>query len=352
VRVALVCPYDLGRFGGVQDQVVKLAGWLEDEGHQPVVVGPGDTGPPGARLVGSARVVEVNRSAAPIAIGARVWRRVAVAIADADVVHIHEPLVPAVSLAALRTATGPVVATLHADPSTLVRRGVRVGRPAVRRLLRRAAVVTAVSPVAASVMAGVAEARLVPNGIDLSAWESAFGRAGSVVFVGRDDIRKGLDVLLAAWPHIRLRVPEATLDIVGADHAGAAIAGVTFHGRIDEAAKRRVLGASAVLAAPNTAGESFGIILVEGMAAGCALVASALPGFVHVAGDVARWVAPHDPEALASAVAGLLEDDAARAALVAKGTERVARFDRGPVLAGYLAAYDDAIAARRPERPT
>ncbi|MBA2337159.1 MAG: glycosyltransferase family 4 protein [Acidimicrobiia bacterium] len=343
MRVALVCPYDLGRFGGVQDQVGKLAGWLRDDGHQPVVVGPGVGNDPGVRLVGRSRVVPVNRSAAPVALAPRVWRMVAEAIADADVVHVHEPLVPAVSLAAMATASAPVVATLHADASTLMRRSIRVGRPAVRRVLSRAAVVTAVSPVAASVVSGITEVRLVPNGIDLAIWGKRPKRPGSVVFVGRDDARKGLDVLLGAWPAVRRRVPRASLDIVGVERLGVAVPGARSHGRVDDDTKRRLLASSEVMVAPNTVGESFGVILVEGMAAGCALVASALPGFVHVAGSAARWVAPGDVDALGWAVAGLLDDHAARRVLVAAGTERVARFDRAPVLAGYLAAYHDAL---------
>lgn len=352
MKVALVCPYDMSRFGGVQDQVAKLAGWLEADGHQPVVVAPGVGNQPGVRAVGRSRVVPVNRSAAPVALGPRVWRRVAQAIADADVVHVHEPLVPAVSLAAMATAPAPVVATLHADASTLMRRGIRVGRPAVQRVLSRAAVLTAVSPVAASVVAEFTEVRLVPNGIDLAMWGRRPKRPGSVVFVGRDDARKGLDVLLEAWPSVRRRVPQATLDIVGVDRLGVALPGARSHGRVDDDTKRRLLASSEVLVAPNTVGESFGVILVEGMAAGCALVASALPGFVHVAGSAARWVAAGDSDALGWAVAGLLDDHAARRALMAAGTERVARFDRGPVLAGYLAAYHDALGNAVHRAPT
>ena len=164
--------------------------------------------------------------------------------------------------------------------------------------------------------------------------------------MGRDDARKGLDVLLAAWPAIAARVPGASLEVIGSSRPGTAPPGVTFRGRVGEEAKRQVMGSAEVLVAPNTAGESFGIVLVEGMASRCALVASALPGFVHVGGDAARWVAPGDAAALADAVTGLLADPDTRDALVKAGSERVARFDRGPVLAGYMAAYLDALGDR------
>ncbi len=355
LHVALVCPYDLGRHGGVQDQVLELARWLGEEGHRATVVGPGETEREGTVLVGPARVVRANRSEAPVALGPGVWSRVAGALAGVDVVHVHEPLMPAVSLAAMRAGPAPVVATLHADATAMVRRGLRVGRPVVRRLLRRAAVVTAVSPVAAAVVAGAVPVRLVPNGIDTALWsdrgsghpvETPAKRPGSVVFVGRDDARKGLDVLLAAWPAIAARVPGASLEVIGSSRPGSAPPGVTYRGRVGDDTKRRVMGSAEVLAAPNTAGESFGIVLVEGMASRCALVASALPGFVHVGGDAARWVAPGDAPALADAVAGLLSDRVTRGALVERGIERVARFDRSPVLAGYLAAYRDALGDR------
>ena len=176
LHVALVCPYDLGRHGGVQDQVLELARWLGEEGHRATVIGPGETEREGTVLVGRARVVRANRSAAPVALGPMVWSRVAEALAGADVIHVHEPLMPAVSLAALRAGPAPVVATLHADASAKVRRGLRIGRPAVRRLLGRAAVVTAVSPVAAAVVAGAVPVRLVPNGIDTAVWSGQGSR--------------------------------------------------------------------------------------------------------------------------------------------------------------------------------
>ena len=127
-------------------------------------------------------------------------------------------------------------------------------------------------------------------------------------------------MLLAAWPAIAARVPGASLEVIGSSRPGSAPPGVTYRGRVGDDTKRRVMGSAEVLAAPNTAGESFGIVLVEGMASRCALVASALPGFVHVGGDAARWVAPGDAPALADAVAGLLSDPVTRGALVERGS--------------------------------
>ena len=346
MRVALVCPYDLGRFGGVQDQVTKLAGWLSDAGHETVIVGPGETGPPGARLVGPVTVLPANGAATPVTIDPRAWRRVVDAVADADVVHVHEPLMPLVSMAALRGATAPVVATFHADPPRAVRRIYRVGRRVVRAALRPAAVVTAVSPVAAAPLVGITVPRLVPNGVDVELIRGVRGgpkAPAAVVFVGRADRRKGLDVLLEAWPEVTRRVPPATLVVIGAASPVPPPVGVTFLGRVTDAEKYRRLAGAAALVAPNRGGESFGIVLAEAMAAGCAVVASALPGFVHVAGDAARFVAPGDPEALGDALCGLITDREALAELQERGRRRASRFDRSVVVDGYVAAYRDAL---------
>ncbi len=337
-----MCPYDLGRYGGVQDQVGKLRRWLEEAGHQAWIVGPGETGPEGTRLVGPVRVIRANASDTPVAIDPRVAAAVREAVEGSDVVHVHEPLMPVVSLAAMR-ATQPVVATFHADPPASVRRLLRVARPLVRRVLRRAAVVTAVSPPAAVLIPAGIPARLVPNGLDLDAVRPATDRDESaVVFVGRDNPRKGLGVLLDAWEMLQRRVPGARLTVVGATRPGPAPGGVTFLGQVDEVTKQEVLGRSGVLCAPNTGGESFGIVVAEGMAAGCTVVASALQGFVHVGGDAVLFVAPSDPGGLAGALERALSDASLRARLRDAAATRVPRFGRDAVLAGYLAAYGDA----------
>jgi phosphatidylinositol alpha-mannosyltransferase len=338
----------------VQDQVGKLATWLAEAGHEAVVIGPGResvlAGSPPTTLLGPTVGVRANRSTAPILLDPRVVRSLRSAVEGCDVVHVHEPLMPAVGPAAMLGLDLPEVATLHADPSPAVRRLYRTARPLVRRVLGRAAVVTAVSPVAASAV-GPLPVRLVPNGIDVAGYTGnhrGVALAGQVAFVGRDEPRKGLGVLLEAWPRVVEAVPGSELVVVGADAPaghGRGGSAVRFLGRVSDEEKRRVLGESAVLCAPNTGGESFGIVLVEAMAAGCVVVASALPGFVHVLGDAGVLVSPEDPAALAAAVTGLLGDPARLADLADRSRTRVRRFDREVVLAGYLAAYRDAVAA-------
>ncbi len=345
MRIALVCPYDLGRFGGVQDQVLQLARRLRAAGDEVRVVGPGSDGPAGAVLVGRSRVLRANRSDVPISLQPAAVGAVAEAIAGVDVVHVHEPLMPLVSLAAMLRARVPVVATFHAAPSALMRRGYRIGRGLVARTLERASVVTAVSPAASQPIEAAADVRLIPNGVDLTVRPQVPRIPHRVAFVGRPEPRKGLHVLLAAWPEVRRHVPDAELVVMGADAPAETPPGVVFAGRVPEEEKWRLLASSGVSCAPNLGGESFGIVVAEGMAAGCAVVASALPGFVHVAGEAALLTKPGDAASLAWSLRSVLSDEALAGDLRAQAAARVEMFGWPHVLAGYRRAYEDACSA-------
>jgi phosphatidylinositol alpha-mannosyltransferase len=342
VKVAVVCPYAFDAHGGVQDQVARIVGWLRADGHEAWAVAPGSNGPEGTRHVGGFVSVRANRSKAPVALNPMVLKRVATAVADADVVHIHEPFMPMVSLGALLADTPPKVGTFHADPGRITRGFYRGGSWLLRRWGRRLAAVTAVSQVAAQALGSIVEPRIVPNGIDLASYSSDVDRLqGRVLFIGRDDRRKGLDLLLEAWPQVRRQAPEATLHIIGAEGSVAA-AGVSYLGRVPEESKHDELGAAEVLVAPNRGGESFGIVVLEGLAAGCAVVASDLAAFRAVAGDAAAYFPVGDSAALAVQVGRVLESAAVRAEMTATGFDRIQPFGDRAVLAGYLTAYEAA----------
>jgi phosphatidylinositol alpha-mannosyltransferase len=345
MRIGLVSPYDLGRPGGVQDQVIRLAGWLTDEGHEAIVVGPGIEGPAGAVLLGPTTAISANKANTPIRLDPRVGRRLAEVLSHVDVIHVHEPLMPAVSPAALRVEGPAKVATFHADPPTWVRRIYRHGRTGVRYAVRNAAVVTAVSPIAGSSIDGVVDYRIIPNGIDTSAYRTGPKVADRVVFLGRDDERKGLQILLDAWPAITADHPDATLHVLGATRETGPD-GVRFLGWVDDATKRDELAAAAVFCAPNLGGESFGIIVAEAMASACAVVASSLPAFEHVAGEAALFVPPGDAAALGVRIGTLLSDPARAAALGQAAVTGVGRFSGPAVARRYAAAYRDALNAR------
>jgi phosphatidylinositol alpha-mannosyltransferase len=344
MKIGLVSPYDLGLPGGVQDQVIRLAGWLREAGHEAVIVGPGTEGPDDAILLGATTVVPANQAKTPIRLDPRIGRQLAGALSGADVIHVHEPLMPAVSPAALRVAGPAKVATFHADPPQWVRRIYRHGRAGVRVAIRNARIVTAVSPVAGSSIEGVVDYRIIPNGIEVDAYGTGPKIAGRVAYLGRDDERKGLQVLLDAWPAVRAAVPAATLDVLGAQRDEHQ-AGVRFFGRVDDATKRSELAVASVFCAPNLGGESFGIVVAEAMASSCAIVASSIPAFEHVAGPSARFTRPGDVGEVAEQIIELLIESDEAAALGRDAVRRVRTFDGSVVARAYLDAYADAIEA-------
>lgn len=340
MRVGFVCPYDLGRFGGVQDQIRLLAGTLRDRGHETVLVGPGATGPAEAVLVGSVTEVPGNGATTPLALSPRAIRRTAEALDGLDVIHVHEPFMPMVSLGAVVKKRTPTVGTFHADPSRLFRLGYRVVAPLLRRLVVRLDVITAVSPVAASAIEHLGEVRIVPNALDVS-WDvdDVVRNEARVAFLGRNDPRKGLAVLLEAWPAVKNSVPLAELIVIGSDHVRNAPADVVFHGRVGEDRKRTLLASSGVFCAPNTGGESFGVTVAEAMAAGAAVVASDLPGFRFVLDGTGLMVPPGEPEALSDALVTVLTETATRTEMQRKGRDRAMVFDVERVASSYEDMY-------------
>ena len=259
---------------------------------------------------------------------------------------LFRSLMPIVSTSATAIRHIPSVGTFHADPPKWARFGYRLGSQLWKRAIRRLDVVTTVSHVSGSAIAPFVTARVIPNGIDVEAYGHEAKVGNRVAFLGRDDERKGLQVLLDAWPAVMERVADAHLHVIGAER-DEELRGVTFVGRVDEKEKIAELGRAEVYCAPNLGGESFGIVVSEGMASGCAVVASAIPAFVGVLEDAGSLVAPGDPASLAQSIADLLtnRDEMAmkqRAALAA-----VERFDGASVAGMYVGAYEDAIARHR-----
>jgi phosphatidylinositol alpha-mannosyltransferase len=341
MRIGLVCPYDLSRPGGVQAQVLGLASALGGRGDEVIVIGPGlPDGVEGVDL-GDTITVPGNRSRVPISLDPRLSKVMSVVAHDLDLLHVHEPLMPAASLASLR-AGPPVVATFHADPSRLARRAYSLGRRGVRRTLgRKVKAITAVSATAARALPQALDLTIIPNGVDTSAMRTYVNRDPRlVVFLGRDESRKGLDVLLEAWDQILEGVPDAHLTVMGTDRG---IEGVAWMDEVDDATKIRTLNRAAVYVAPNTGGESFGIVLVEAMAAGAAVVASDLPAFKDVGGEAVRYFRARDRTALAETVVSVLTDNPGRDAMASRGIERAAEFDWATVTARYREVYEAVL---------
>lgn len=340
MKVALVSPYALDRPGGVQEQAAGLAQRLPELGVETVLIGPG-TSDGSWVSVGRPTPLAANQAVAPLSLLPAVVARVREAVDGFDVVHVHEPLAPLVGPAAWLGLPQRTVGTFHASPGSRVSGLYRRARPLLRPLVDHLDVRTAVSRAAAAPVAPFARGlRIVPNAIEVAAFAPAEPKVpGRVVFVGRDEPRKGLDIVLNAWPKVVEATPEAELVIVGA-YRGSGPAGTSFLGRVPESTKRAVVGSSTVLVAPNLGGESFGLVLLEGMAAGCAVVASDLPAFRDVAAGAAAYIPPGDVDGLAEAISTLVREPARAAARGEDALRRAMRFDWSNVLPRWLALYE------------
>ena len=363
MRVAIVCPYDLDRPGGVQDHVRRLATELRTQGDLVLTVGPGRLDGEHAD-VGGAVGVPANGSVAPIALSPAAGRRTRQVLASwrPDVVHVHEPVVPMVGLAAMR-AGAPLVTTHHAWSERSGLYGL-VG-PLLRRVVDRAAVRVAVSPAAASFHANAlrlhpTDFHVVPNGVDVARFAEASpldrlrGDGPVLLFVGRLERRKGLEHGVRAFAHLKTRHPSLRMVVVGDGPerercqellpAGLRV-DVDMLGRVSDDDLPRCYASADVFVAPATGGESFGIVLLEALAAGVPVVASDLPGFRSVVEDgrTARLVPPGDARGIADAVDALLANPTLRDAQVDAGREAVEEFDWPWVATRLRSIYRDVV---------
>jgi len=356
VRVAIVCPYSLTRPGGVQGQVLGLARALRAVGVSARAVGPCDGPPPepGVASVGRSVQLPANGSVAPLAPDPPAVRRTLdVLRAEApDVLHLHEPLVPGPTLTALLAGTAPAIGTFHVSgrvPAYIYL------RPAVRALARRLRLRTAVSGDARDLaerwLGGACQ--VLPNGVDVERFAKADPwplQQRTILFVGRHEPRKGLDVLLEAFAGLG---GDSVLWVAGEGPAterlrASAPPGVEWLGCISDAELARRLRSAAVLCAPSLHGESFGLVLLEAMAAGTPIVASDIDGYRDVAraGREAVLVEPGDSAGLRAALRRVLDDGDLAAELVERGTARVAGFSMGGLAERYLALYGSVIERR------
>ena len=240
---------------------------------------------------------------------------------------------PLVSWGALRSDR-PMVATFHADPPTWVSSLYRL----VPRRWWREKVLTAVSPLAARSVQRWGEVTIVPNGIDTGAFRNGPQRSRlRVAFLGRSDRRKGWSVLEQAWPTVSASVPGAELVVMGMD--GTSTSSIRFLGRVSEETKSSTLQSSEIFVAPNLGSESFGIVLLEAMAAGCAGVASDLEAFRLVSAGTARMFPVGDSAHLAATLIDLLRSPVVTSDMGRRSRVRAADFDWSKVVAGYRASY-------------
>ena len=351
MRIGLVCPYSLTMPGGVQAQVLGLARVLRERGHEARVLAPCD-GPPPELFVtplGNSIPTAANGSMAPVAPDVAAALRTIRALRDEefDIVHVHEPLAPGPTLTAILMHSAPTVATFHAAGESSSYRWLG---PVLRRFADRIDVRCAVSEdaelLAQRYLGGCYE--LVYNGVEVDRWRRAEPHkpdGPTVFFCGRHEPRKGLDVLLAAMaglpPTTRCWVAGSGPDTgrLRAQYAGDPR--IEWLGRIsDEEKMARMRGAS-VFCAPSLGGESFGVVLIEAMAARTPIVASDLPGYRNVArpGLDALLVPDGDAEALAAGLRTVLADDAFAQRLRVSGADRADQFSMESLVDRYVVMY-------------
>ena len=377
MRIVEVSPYDMDRPGGVQNHLRDLAAWLRREGHEVVVVAPRGSGDPSADVleIGRQRLFGLHGTVTEISFAApadMAKLRQAMSRFSPDLVHLHTPWTPLMPWQVWRALSLPTVSTFHAtlpDPRSLMGRGLIA---AARYFLRNVDAAVAPSHVPArSLPTGpdLASVALIPPAVDLSPWFEAGARTRDrwdpvqqrVVFLGRLEHRKGVDVLMQAWPAVALACPRATLVIAGSGPLQPAVdawcdgrAGVSRLPAPDAMSARALVGEASILVAPSRYGESFGIVLAEAMAAGAAPVAAANDGYADTlagpyAGDL--LFPSDDPGALTKRIVALLAAPTQLAAIRAWGFERARSLDISVIGPRYESLFQAVLDRRaKPSR--
>ena len=364
MKIGMVCPYAFDVPGGVQYHVRDLTEYFLAQGHEVQVLAPSDEDsplPPYVTSCGRAVPVRYNGSVARLNFGPVTSARVArwLEQGDFDVIHIHEPLAPSVSILTLWATEAPVVATFHT--SNLRSRAMQAAypllRPSIEKITGRIAVSEAARRTVTSHLGG--DAVVIANGVCVADFANAAPRPQwqgdeqnpTLAFLGRiDEPRKGLPVLaeameqiLAARPGTRLFVAgPGDIDSAGERMSPAVREATTFLGMVSEEDKAALLASVDAYIAPHTGGESFGIVLVEAMAAGAPVVASDLAAFVAVLDGEAngRLFTNGDVADCATTILDLLADARERARLRAAGQARAQRYDWSVVAEQIMAVYE------------
>jgi phosphatidylinositol alpha-mannosyltransferase len=353
VKIALVSPYDYPYPGGVTSHVRHLCAEFKAVGHDVRILAPSsnrniEREQVDVYRVGGVRRIPANGSIARITLSFRLARRVREILQDEafDVVHAHEPLMPFLPPTVLRYSTAVNVGTFHAYRGSYY--GYFYGRPILRRVFANLDARIAVSRAAKRFVRQyfMAPYRVIPNGVEVERFHPSAvqplpelddGRP-NILFVGRPEKRKGVGYLLRAYPQIKNAFPDARFIIVGAGDweespyrayiERHAMRDIHIAGYVSEEDKARYLRSAHVFCAPAVQGESFGIVLLEAMAAGLPVVASEIVGYRDVVtdGQEGILVPPRNASAVAEAVCRILEDRTMAASMGAAGIEKAALY--------------------------
>ncbi len=372
MRIGIACPYSWDVPGGVQFHIRDLAEEFMRRGHHVEVIAPAshiENLPTYLTPTGSAIPIPYNGSVARLAFGPGVARQVRAWLrkGNFDILHVHEPFIPSLSMLALMSAECPVVSTFHTalDKS----RAFDLAAPLLRRVLEKIQSRIAVSQEArrTAVQYLGGDAFIIPNGVYTASFEKAepdirftgTNERPTLGFLGRlDEPRKGLPVVARAFSTIRETVPGVHLYVAGRGDIeearalfGSHAQAVTFLGAVSEEDKAALLSSVDIYLAPNTGGESFGIILIEAMSAGSFVVASDIPAFRAVlnSGAFGAHFSNDDDTNLAEVVVRELSDPAKRDETVARARREAHRYDWSTVASQIFAVYENAIRAEKME---
>lgn len=374
MKIALVSPYDYPYPGGVTEHIAALDQQFRALGHDTRIIAASSTdedvlGEHVIKVSGAVSPVPYSGSTARITLSPQIYRRVKKILQDEkfDVVHVHEPAAPMLSPAVLRHSHALNVGTFHAyRESNFI---YEYARPLLKRVFNRLDgrifVSEAVRDYVTRYFPG--DYVVIPNGIDVVRFASPDlkpierfndGRP-SILFVGRMEQRKGFRHLIRAYPYVKEAIPEARLLVVGAfsDQEKAPflryarthkLHGVHFVGYVSPEELPRYYHTATIFCAPSTGFESFGIVLLEAMAAGLPIVASDIAGYRSVLenGQEGLLVPPGDEQAMARAVVDLLRDPARRAQMSECGKRKAAQYDWSLIAQRVLAYYNELLAAR------
>jgi phosphatidyl-myo-inositol alpha-mannosyltransferase len=371
MKIGIIVPFSWSYWGGVVEHSENQAAALRARGHEVKIVMGHD--PPGLQTrllhprsgrhgdlpaeiipVGRSVVVPANGSLPNIVLSPRSIRRVREVVNDErfDIVHLHEPFTPTICVATLAFAECPSVATFHAAGELA---WMRLAKPVWGFLMERLDTRIAVSRLAEASAKRWLDGpfEIVPNGVVMPAHADAEHRQHHVVFIGRHDTRKGLPVLLRAWPEIR-RHTGARLRLIGTDPLQYRLLHARMHfdedgidvlGIVPNEERDAELASSKLFVSPALGGESFGMVLVEAFATATPVVVSDIPGFADVAStDAATLVPPGDERALADAICSLLEDEPRRVAMGNAGRALAEQYSWDGISARLEAIYERAVA--------
>ena len=363
LRIGIVCPYSWDVPGGVQNHIRDLAEFLINNGHHVEVLAPATESedlPDYVVSAGRAVSIPYNGAVARVLFGVVANSRVRnwINYGNFDLLHLHGPAIPSLSLLACWAGEGAMIGTFHA--AAKYQKAIVAIGPILEPVIEKLSARIAVSESARLTLTAHLEtdAIVIPNGIYADNYRNGSSRpewqGNTIGFLGRfEEDRKGLPVLLDALPIISRFIPDIRVLIAGPGDSEEVLENVDpqlrdrveFLGKISEEDKADFLASISLYIAPNTGGESFGIILAEAMAGGAAVIASDIPAFADVLGNgqYGTLFESENSEHLAKVVIDLLRDDSKRMDIATAGAKHAQRFDWSQVGEEIFEVYELAM---------